>query len=114
MRGAGGGADGCATSPSSSVYPSVEQRSRLDYQFYSSEYTSAPSCVGPFIMGMPGCKSAAMCSDPIGPLTGGTGRFALSNPSMSIQDRPAWPTYRYNVKDLTFNPGINLPTSQCR
>lgn len=111
---AGGAEDGCAIDKS--VFKPIETFSRLDYQFYADDYNGAeaPICTGAFVKGLPGCKNAQDCNNPNGPLLNGTGRFALSNPDLLIQDRPSWPTYRYNVDNLSIYTTTNPGTSQCR
>jgi hypothetical protein len=113
-RWAGGKDDSCAQEPN--VSPPIETHSRLDYQFYADDYygTQASVCTGPFLRGMPGCKNIADCNNAAGPLQNGTGRFALSNPAFLVQDREVWPTYRYNVTNLTVYTGTNPFSSQCR
>ena len=113
---AGGKDDECARDVSNN--PLVETYSRLDYQFYAADYpgsTQSSYCTGPFLKGMPGCKNIQDCNS-AGPLMNGTGRFALSNPdvNMVITDRDVWPTYRYNVTNLTAITGTNTYTSECR
>jgi len=110
---AGGAQDSCAQNPS--VLPPIESHSRLDYQFYADDYAGTPAwvCAGPFVRGLPGCRSLTDCMSE-GPLKEGTGHFAISHPDYSTADRDVWPTYSYNVKNLTIVTTTNPGTSQCR
>ncbi|VVB56928.1 Uncharacterised protein [uncultured archaeon] len=103
----GGATDACAKTSD----PKIEQYSRLDYQFYAYDMRSV-ACTGPFVQGLPGCRSPADCES-LGPINYSTGRFATSNPTLTQVGKEDFPTYpaRYGTNNLTIFPANVIPLS---